>query len=76
MQIERQPEVQLQQQQSDVNQQVSMLGVLSGDLQALYTAANSLNDVNGGLPESQPRQAAMVSSAQRRVSAPSPETTR
>ncbi len=49
MQIERQPEVQMQQQQSDVNQQISMLGVLSGDLQALYTAANSLRDVNGGL---------------------------
>src|SRR5271157_477984 len=49
MQIERQPETQLQQQQSDVNQQISMLGVLSGDLQALYTAANALQDISGGL---------------------------
>jgi len=49
MQIERQPETQLQQQQSDVNQQISMLGVLSGDLQALYTAANTLQDISGGL---------------------------
>ncbi len=49
MQIERQPEAQMQQQQSDISQQISMLGVMSGDLQALYTAANSLRDVTGGL---------------------------
>jgi flagellar hook-associated protein 2 len=49
MQIERQPEAQMQQQQSDINQQISMLGVLSGDLQALYTAANTLRDITGGL---------------------------
>ena len=49
MQIERQPEAQMQQQQSDVSQQISMLGVMSGDLQALYTAANGLRDVTGGL---------------------------
>ena len=35
MQIERQPEAQMQQQQSDISQQISMLGVISGDLQAL-----------------------------------------
>ncbi len=49
MQIERQPEAQMQQQQSDISQQISMLGVMSGDLQALYTAANSLRDATGGL---------------------------
>ncbi len=49
MQIERQPEVQMQQQQTSISQQISMLGVLSNDLQALYTAANSLRDVTGGL---------------------------
>jgi flagellar hook-associated protein 2 len=49
MQIERQPEAQMQQQQTDISQQISMLGVLSNDLQALYTAANSLRDLTGGL---------------------------
>ena len=49
MQIERQPEAQMQQQQSDISQQISMLGVISSDLQALATAANSLSDINGGL---------------------------
>lgn len=49
MQIERQPEAQMQQQQTDISQQISMLGVLSNDLQALYTAANSLRDITGGL---------------------------
>ncbi len=49
MQIERQPEVQMQQQQSDISQQISILGVMGSDLQALYTAANSLQDVTGGL---------------------------
>ena len=49
MQIERQPEVQMQQQQTDISQQISMFGVISNDLQALYTAANSLQDVTGGL---------------------------
>jgi flagellar hook-associated protein 2 len=49
MQIERQPEAEMQQQQSVISQQISMLGVISNDLQALYTAANSLRDVTGGL---------------------------
>jgi flagellar hook-associated protein 2 len=49
MQIEEQPEVQLQQQQTDVSQQISLLGGISNDLQALATAANSLSDLNGGL---------------------------
>jgi flagellar hook-associated protein 2 len=49
MQIERQPEAQMQQQQSDISQQISMLGVLSSDLSALSTAANSLRDITGGL---------------------------
>ena len=49
MQIERQPETQMQQQQSDISQQVSLLGGISNDLQALYTATNSLSDITGGL---------------------------
>ena len=49
MQIERQPEAQMQQQQSDISQQISMLGVIGNDLQALYTAANTLRDITGGL---------------------------
>lgn len=51
MQIERQPEAQMQQQQSAIGQQISMLGLLGGDLQALYTAANTLRDSTGGLQE-------------------------
>jgi len=49
MQIEEQPEVQMQQQQSDISQQISLLSGISNDLQALYTAANSLQDITGGL---------------------------
>ena len=49
MQIERLSEAQMQQQQADISQQISMLGVISGDLQALYTAANTLRDSTGGL---------------------------
>ena len=49
MQIERQPEAQMLQQQSDISQQITLLGALSYDLQALYTAANTLRDVGGGL---------------------------
>jgi flagellar hook-associated protein 2 len=49
MAIQRQPETQMQQEQSDISQQISLLGTISNDLQALYTAANSLQDVTGGL---------------------------
>ena len=49
MQIERRPETQMQQQQSDISQQISLLSGISNDLQALYTAANSLRDITGGL---------------------------
>jgi len=49
MAIQRQPETQMQQEQSDINQQISLLGGISNDLQALNTAANSLQDVTGGL---------------------------
>jgi flagellar capping protein FliD len=49
MQIEEQPEVQMQQQQADISQQISLLSGISNDLQTLYSAANSLQDVNGGL---------------------------
>ncbi len=49
MQIAEQPEVQMQQQQSDISQQMSLLAGISNDLQTLYTAANSLSDITGGL---------------------------
>ena len=49
MQIERQPEAQMQQQQTDISQQISLLSGISNDLQALYTAANTLRDSTGGL---------------------------
>jgi len=49
MQIEDQPETQMQQQQSDISQQISLLSGISSDLQALYTAANTLRDVTSGL---------------------------
>ena len=49
MAVERQPETQMQQQQTSISQQISLLGTISNDLQALYTAANTLRDINGGL---------------------------
>jgi flagellar hook-associated protein 2 len=49
MAIQRQPETQMQQQQTDISQQISLLGGISNDLQALYTAANTLRDIDGGL---------------------------
>src|SRR5271157_4519773 len=49
MQIERQPEAQMQQQQSNISQQISLLAGISNDLQTLYAAANSLRDITGGL---------------------------
>jgi flagellar hook-associated protein 2 len=49
MQVQRQPETQMQQQQSDISQQISLLSAISSDLQALYAAANTLRDVTSGL---------------------------
>ena len=49
MAIQRQPETQMQQEQTTINQQISLLGTISNDLQALNTAANSLQDATGGL---------------------------
>ncbi len=49
MQIERQPEAQMQQQQAGISQQISMLGVISNDLQALANVTHSVSDINGGL---------------------------
>lgn len=49
MQVERQPEAQIQQQQSDISQQISLLSGISNDLQSLYTATNSLRDIDSGL---------------------------
>ena len=45
MQIERQPEAQLQQQQSLINSQVSALTSLSTQLTALYSSVNDLRDM-------------------------------
>ncbi len=69
MQIERQPEAQMQSQQSDISQQISLLGGISNDLQALATAANSLSDVNGGL------QGKTVTSSQDGIVTASADTT-
>ena len=49
MAIQSAPETQMQQQQADINQQISLLGTISNDLAALYTAANTLRDFDGGL---------------------------
>jgi len=49
MAIQRQPETQMQQEQTTISQQISLLGSVSNDLQTLYTAANTLRDVTGGL---------------------------
>jgi len=49
MAIQRQPETQMQAEQTTISQQISLLGTISNDLQALYTAANSLQDLTGGL---------------------------
>ena len=49
MQVYEQPEVQMQQQQTDISQQGSLLSGISSDLQALQTATNSLRDITSGL---------------------------
>lgn len=49
MAIQRQPETEMQQQQSDISQQISLLSGISSDLQTLYSAANSLRDITGDL---------------------------
>jgi flagellar hook-associated protein 2 len=51
MQVERQPEVQLQNQQTSINSQVSALTGISTQLTALYTSVNSLKDIFGAFSQ-------------------------
>lgn len=51
MQVERQPEVQLQNQQTTINSQVSALTSISTQLTALYTSVNSLKDIFGAFSQ-------------------------
>lgn len=51
MQLQRQPEVLLQNQQSAVNLRISTLGTIASDLSQLQTAANDLNDPLGALSQ-------------------------
>ncbi len=51
MQIQRQPEVQLQNQQTTINSQVSALTSISTQLTALYTSVNSLKDIFGAFSQ-------------------------
>ncbi len=51
MQVERQPEVQLQNQQTTINSQVSALTSLGTQLTTLYNAENSLKDLAGAFSQ-------------------------
>ncbi len=51
MQVERQPEVQLQNQQTTINSQVSALTSISSQLTTLYDAVNSLKDFDGAFSQ-------------------------
>ena len=51
MQLQRQPEVLMQQQQSAVNLRISTLGTIASDLSQLQTAANDLRDPLGALSQ-------------------------
>ncbi|HEY1731350.1 MAG TPA: flagellar filament capping protein FliD [Terriglobales bacterium] len=51
MQVERQPEVQLQNQQTTINSQVSALNGISSQLTALYTSVNNLKDIFGAFSQ-------------------------
>ena len=51
MQVEKQPEVQLQNQQSTVNSQVSALTNINTQLTALYDSENSLKDIFGAFSQ-------------------------
>ena len=51
MQVQRQPEVQLQNQQTTINSQVSALTSISTQLTALYTSVNSLKDIFGAFSQ-------------------------
>ena len=51
MQLQRQPEVQLQNQQSTIKDQVTALNGISTQLTALYTSINNLKDVFGAFSQ-------------------------
>lgn len=51
MQIERQPEAQIQQQQSLINSKISALNSLSTQLTALYNSVNDLRDLQGAFSQ-------------------------
>ena len=51
LQVERQPEVQLQNQQSTIKSQVSALSGISGQLSTLYDSVNNLKDFFGALSQ-------------------------
>lgn len=51
MQLQRQPEVQLQRQQAEVSARISILGAIASDLSQLQTAANNLKDPFGALSQ-------------------------
>ena len=49
MQLQRQPETQMLQQQTEIGEQISLLAGIGSDMQALATAADNLRDVTGAL---------------------------
>lgn len=51
MQVERQPEVQLQNQQTAIHSQLSALTALSTQLTAVYTSVNDLKDIFGAFSQ-------------------------
>lgn len=51
MQLERQPETLMQQQQSDISNEISLLTSINNDLGALQTATNNLRDIGGALSQ-------------------------
>src|SRR5260370_22408294 len=51
MQVERQPEVLLQNQQSTINSQVSALNSLGTELSSLYDSVNNLKDILGAFSQ-------------------------
>jgi flagellar hook-associated protein 2 len=65
MQLQRQPEVQLQNQQSTIKDQVTALNSISTQLTALYTSVNTLKDIFGAFSQNSTgtSDAAIVSAA-------------
>ncbi|HUI83929.1 MAG TPA: flagellar filament capping protein FliD [Candidatus Binatia bacterium] len=51
MQVERQPETQMQQEQSTISSQLSALTAISTQLTTLYNSVNSLKDFNGAFSQ-------------------------